>query len=61
VQQIHTQQPQTIYNTQMIIGNPSETEEDFHETLERVARCQFNTVVIFPYDDKYGSDSALLP
>jgi len=61
VQQIHAQQPQTVFNTQMIIGFPSETEEDFYETLERVERCQFNSVVIFPYDDKYGSDSALLP
>ena len=61
VQQIHAQQPQTVFNTQMIIGFPSETEEDFYETLERVARCHFNSVVIFPYDDKFGSDSALLP
>lgn len=61
VQQIHTQQPRTVFNTQIIIGFPSETEEDFYETLERVARCQFNSVVIFPYDDKFGSDSALLP
>jgi tRNA A37 methylthiotransferase MiaB len=50
-----------VFNTQMIIGFPSETEEDFNETLDRVARCQFNSVDIFPYDDKYGSDSALLP
>jgi tRNA A37 methylthiotransferase MiaB len=61
VQQIHTQQPETVFNTQLIIGFPSETEEDFHESLDRVARCRFNSVVIFPYDDKYGSDSSLLP
>lgn len=61
VKQIRTQQPETVFNTQIIIGFPSETEEDFHESLDRVARCQFNSVVIFPYDDKYGSDSSLLP
>lgn len=61
VHKIRTQQPQTLFNTQIIIGFPSETEDEFHETLDRVARCQFNSVVIFPYDDKNGSDSSLLP
>mgnify|MGYP004701571933 FL=1 len=61
VKQIRTQQPETVFNTQLIIGFPSETEEDFHESLDRVARCQFNSVVIFPYDDKFGSDSSLMP
>jgi tRNA A37 methylthiotransferase MiaB len=61
VKQIRTQQPETVFNTQLIIGFPSETDDDFHESLDRVARCQFNSVVIFPYDDKFGSDSSLLP
>lgn len=61
VRKIRTQQPTTAFNTQIIVGFPTETEDDFQETLERVARCQFNSVVIFPYDDKYGSDSSLLP
>ena len=61
VKKIRTQLPQTIFSTQIIIGFPSESEDDFHVTLDRVARCQFNSVVIFPYDDKYGIDSARLP
>lgn len=61
VKKIRRHQPQTIFNTQIIVGFPSETEDEFQETLERVARCQFNSVVVFPYDDKFGSDSSLLP
>ena len=60
VRKIRTQQPETVFTTQIIIGFPSEREEDFHETLDRVARCRFNSVVIFPYDDKDNSDSSLL-
>jgi len=58
---IRMRQPQTVFNTQIIIGFPSETEDDFQKTLECVARCRFNSVVIFPYDNKAGTESSLLP
>lgn len=61
VMQIRTAFPQTVFNTQIIIGFPTETEEDFQETLSRVVRCRFNSVVIFPYDDKSGTDSSKIP
>lgn len=58
VMKIRAAQPQTIFNTQIIIGFPTETEEDFQDTLHFVARCRFSSVVVFPYDDKTGTDSA---
>ena len=58
VMKIRTAQPQTVFNTQIIIGFPTETEEDFQETLNFVERCRFNSVVVFPYDDKGGTDSS---
>jgi threonylcarbamoyladenosine tRNA methylthiotransferase CDKAL1 len=38
VMKIRAAQPQTIFNTQIIIGFPTETEEDFQDTLHFVAR-----------------------
>jgi len=60
VKKIHARQPQISIDTQIIIGYPFETEEDFQKTLECVVRCQFNYVVIFPYDDKDRTESSLL-
>lgn len=51
-------QPQAVFNTQIIIGFPTETEEEFRDSLEFVAKCRFNSVVVFPYDDKSGTDSS---
>lgn len=50
-------QPEAIFNTQIIIGFPTETEEEFRDTLHFVAGCRFSSVVVFPYDDKTGTDS----
>lgn len=55
---IRSAHPQTVFNTQIIIGFPTETEEEFQDTLNFVARCRFNSVVVFPYDDKTGTDSS---
>ncbi len=60
VKNIRAQQPRTFFHTQMIVGFPSETEEDFQQTLDLVARCRFDSVVIFPYDDKNRTGSSLL-
>ncbi len=61
IKNIHKQLPQILINTEIIIGFPSETEDEFQETLDFVARCRFNWVVIFPYDDKDETASSFLP
>jgi MiaB/RimO family radical SAM methylthiotransferase len=61
VKKLQAQQPQIVFNTQIIIGFPSETEHDFQETLDFVVRSGFKSVVIFPYDDKDGAASSLFP
>jgi threonylcarbamoyladenosine tRNA methylthiotransferase CDKAL1 len=60
VQRIRVQLPKTAFHTQIIIGFPSETEEEFQQTLDLVARCMFDSVVIFPYDDKDRTGSSIL-
>jgi tRNA A37 methylthiotransferase MiaB len=50
--------PQMDLDTQMIVGFPSETDNDFAATLDMVRQAQFNSVVVFPYHDKEGTPAS---
>jgi len=39
--------------TDIIVGFPSETEEDFRATLDAIKKIQFNYVFVYPYYDGY--------
>ncbi|MBN1398558.1 MAG: radical SAM protein [Bacteroidetes bacterium] len=61
VKNIYAKHPEISLDTEIIIGFPSETEEEFQMTLDCVVRCGFNSVIAFPYDAKDGTESSLLP
>ena len=46
--------------TDIIVGFPTETEEDFESTLEFVERVKFSQLHIFPYSKRTGTASAKL-
>lgn len=46
--------------TQIIVGFPTETEDDFHASLRAVRDARYSTVVVFPYHDKTGTNAAAL-
>ncbi len=41
--------------TDLIVGFPTETEEDFKETLEFIKQVQFSEMHIFPYSKRSGT------
>ena len=43
------QDPHLRFNSQMIVGFPTETEEDFQMSLRRVKEMDFLNVTVFPY------------
>jgi tRNA A37 methylthiotransferase MiaB len=43
--------------TQVIVGFPTETEEEFMDTVNFVKECKFDQVDIFAYHEVDGSDS----
>jgi len=47
--------------TQIIVGFPSETEEDFKATCEEVRRGDFDVVFCYPFSEKEGTDAVVLP
>ncbi|MDD6159551.1 MAG: tRNA (N(6)-L-threonylcarbamoyladenosine(37)-C(2))-methylthiotransferase MtaB [Oscillospiraceae bacterium] len=46
--------------TDLIVGFPRETEEEFQETLSFVRRCAFAAMHIFPYSRRPGTPAAFM-
>ncbi|WP_186566975.1 tRNA (N(6)-L-threonylcarbamoyladenosine(37)-C(2))-methylthiotransferase MtaB [Lawsonibacter celer] len=47
--------------TDLIVGFPGETEEEFSATLAFVERCAFSAMHIFPYSRRPGTPAAAMP
>ncbi|MEK7431654.1 MAG: tRNA (N(6)-L-threonylcarbamoyladenosine(37)-C(2))-methylthiotransferase MtaB [Cyanobacteriota bacterium] len=47
--------PNLTLTTDIMIGFPSETEQDFQDSCEFVQTLGFNKLHIFPYSDRYGT------
>ena len=47
--------------TDMIVGFPGETEEEFAQSLEFIRRCGFSAMHIFPYSKRPGTPAASMP
>lgn len=50
--------PSVRYTTDMIVGFPGESEEDFLETLEFAKRAKFLMIHVFPYSAREGTPAA---
>ena len=47
--------------TDLIVGFPGETEEEFDTTLAFLRRCAFSRMHIFPYSRRQGTPAASMP
>ena len=47
--------------TDLIVGFPGETEEEFAQTLDFVRKCAFSALHIFPYSRRTGTPAASMP
>jgi len=47
--------------TDLIVGFPGETEEEFLQTLAFIQKCAFSAMHIFPYSKRPGTPAAKLP
>ncbi len=61
VRRLKKAQPDFTFTTDVIVGFPGETEEDFQETLSIIEEIQFAKVHMFPYSDRERTRSALYP
>ncbi len=58
VQKIRTAIPDISLTTDIIVGFPGETEEDFQDTLDVVDKCDFDTAFTFIYSKRSGTPAA---
>ncbi|WP_019851227.1 tRNA (N(6)-L-threonylcarbamoyladenosine(37)-C(2))-methylthiotransferase MtaB [Desulfitobacterium sp. PCE1] len=53
--------PGIAITTDVIVGFPGETEQNFRESLETVRSCGFSGVHVFPYSKRKGTPAAKYP
>lgn len=50
--------PTMSLSTDIIVGFPGETDDDFQETLDLAAACRFSKIHVFPYSMREGTPAA---
>ncbi|MDO4443569.1 MAG: tRNA (N(6)-L-threonylcarbamoyladenosine(37)-C(2))-methylthiotransferase MtaB [Slackia sp.] len=58
VERLYEAMPMLSLSTDVIVGFPGETEEDFQETLAMARRCRFSKMHIFRYSMREGTPAA---
>ncbi len=61
VEKIRTAIPDISLTTDIIVGFPGETEEDFQETLDVVRKSEYDTAFTFIYSKRTGTPAASMP
>lgn len=58
INQIRSVNPNISITTDVIVGFPGETEDDFNETYEFCKKIGFSKIHVFPYSDRDGTESS---
>jgi tRNA-2-methylthio-N6-dimethylallyladenosine synthase len=61
IERVRAAMPEAAITTDIIVGFPGETEEDFRATLEVVERARFSGAFTFQYSKRPGTPAATLP
>ena len=52
--------PKIALSTDVIVGFPGETEEEFNETMDFIKACDFNMLHVFPFSAREGTGAYLM-
>jgi tRNA-2-methylthio-N6-dimethylallyladenosine synthase len=61
IDRVRNRIPHAAITTDIIVGFPGETEEDFQDTMEVVRRARFASAFTFQYSKRPGTPAATLP
>jgi threonylcarbamoyladenosine tRNA methylthiotransferase MtaB len=61
IERLRSAIPNVQFTTDVIVGFPGETEEDFLRTLEFCQKAHFLKIHIFPYSKREGTPAASMP
>jgi tRNA-2-methylthio-N6-dimethylallyladenosine synthase len=58
IDRIKSSKRQLALTSDIIVGFPGETDEDFRQTLELVQQCRFDSLYLFKYSKRNGTPAA---
>jgi tRNA-2-methylthio-N6-dimethylallyladenosine synthase len=61
IDRVRQQMPRAAITTDIIVGFPGETEEDFQATMEVVRQARFSSAYTFQYSQRPGTPAATMP
>ena len=53
--------PEATFGADFICGFPTETEEQFENTMKLVDEARLSKLHVFPYSERVGTPAALMP
>ena len=53
--------PNCSITTDIIVGFPDETDEEFLQTIDFIKKCEFSSIHVFPYSPRSGTPAANMP
>jgi tRNA-2-methylthio-N6-dimethylallyladenosine synthase len=60
VEALRAVQPEMYFSTDVIVGFPGETDEDFEQTRELFEACNFDMAYVFKYSIRTGTPAATM-
>lgn len=61
IKELREEIPDLAVTTDLIVGFPGETEENFNETLETLKELKFSGIHVFPFSKRTGTPAAMYP
>lgn len=61
MERLRAAMPSVQFTTDIIVGFPGETEEDFALTVDFARQAKFLMIHVFPYSERHGTVAAMLP
>jgi len=61
IESLRNEVPDIAISTDLIVGFPGETDEDFEDTLEMVRNIQYDQAFMFAYSPRDGTAAAKMP
>lgn len=60
INNIRNIRPDISITTDLIVGFPNETEEDFNETIKNIIEIKFSKIHVFPYSRREGTKADIM-